>query len=71
MKDFVSFRTDRQSMYFISTIFLKDNIEGFHVTLFKLDYILDTNYPLHKILVKLCHEVHYMWWRNQDLEIQE
>ena len=22
-------------------------------------------------MVQLCHEVHYMWWRNQLLELQE
>ena len=28
MKDFVSFVTDGKSMYFMSTIFLKDDIDG-------------------------------------------
>ena len=39
MKDFVSFGTDNQSMYFISTIFLKDKINGVLVPQFQLVYI--------------------------------
>ena len=64
MKDFVAFRTDFQSMYFMSIILLKYNINGFRVTQFQLDYICDTNHHSHKTVVKLCHELHCMWWRN-------
>ena len=58
-------------MYFMSNIFLKDKIDGVHVTLFQLACICNTTHPSHKKLVKLFCEVHYMWWRNQDLELQE
>ena len=60
MKDIVSFRTDSQPMYFMSTIFLKGKIDGFHITKFQLDYICNTTHPPHKILVKLCCQLHYM-----------
>ena len=36
MRDFVSFGTDCQSMYFMSTEFLRDNINGFCITQFQL-----------------------------------
>ena len=36
MKGFASFGAYFQSMYFMSTIFLKDNIHGVRVTLFKI-----------------------------------
>ena len=42
MKDFVSFATYRQSMYFMSIRFLKYKINGFRVPQFKLAYICDT-----------------------------
>ena len=67
----MSFGTDRQSMYFMSTIFLKDNINGVRVPKFQLDYIRDTTHPSHKYLVKFCRELHYMWWVKQYLELQE
>ena len=70
-KDFVSFGTDRQSMYFISTRFLKYKIGGFHVPQFQLAYICSTTHLSRKYFVKLCHKVHYMWWTNQDLGLQE
>ena len=54
-------------MYFISTRFLKDKINGVHVPQFKLTYICSTTNPSQKSLVKLCNEVHYMWWGNQYL----
>ena len=50
---------------------LKDKINGIRVPQFKLAYICDTTYPSHKNLVKLCSEVHYMWWINQYLELHE
>ena len=67
MKDFVSFGTDFQGMYFMSTRLLKDNINGVRVPQFQLAYIHNTTNPSHKSLVVLFHEVHYMWWGNQDL----
>ena len=36
MKKFVSFGTYRQSMYFMSTILLKYNIDGVHIPQFEL-----------------------------------
>ena len=39
MKDFLSFVTDLQSMFFVSTILLKYNICGLHVPQFQLAYI--------------------------------
>ena len=60
MKYFVSFGTDRQSMYFMSTIFLKDNINGVRVPQFQLAYIRDTTQTSHKNVVRLCGEVHYL-----------
>ena len=50
----------------MSTRFLKDKIYGVHVPKFQLAYIYDTTQPSHKILVKLCCEMNYMWWENQD-----
>ena len=71
MKDFVSFRTNLQSMYFMSTIILKDNINGFRITNFQLACIRNTPHPSHKNLVTLCHDVHYMWKVNRHLKVQE
>ena len=70
-KDFVSFVTYCQSMYFMSNRFLKDKINGFRVQQFQLSYIYDTTHPSHKNLVKLFCEVHYMRWLNQYMELQE
>ena len=39
MKDFVSFGTDPQSIFFMSTRFLKYNIDGVCVPTFQLTYI--------------------------------
>ena len=61
MKDIVSFGTYRQSIYFMYTRFLKENIDGVRVPQFKLAYICDTTHPSNKILVRLCCEVHYVW----------
>ena len=61
MKNFVPFYIDRQSMCFLSAIFLKDKINGVRVPQFQLDYICGTTHPSHKHLVKLCCEVHYIW----------
>ena len=54
IKDFVLISTDLQSMHFMSTRWIKDNINGFYVTKFQLDYICDTTHPANKNLVKLC-----------------
>ena len=43
VNDFVSFGTYNQSMLFMSNIFLKDNIYGFHVPQFQPAYIHNTN----------------------------
>ena len=71
MKEFLLLGTYLNSIYFMSTIFLKDDINGVRIPQFQLDYIFDTINPSHKSLVKLCREVHYMWWENQYLELQE
>ena len=71
IKDFVSFGTYRQSIYFMSTRFLKDEINGVYVTQFQLDYIHDKTHISHRKMVNLCHEVPYMWWVNQYLKLQE
>ena len=65
MKDFVSFGTYRQSMFFISTIFFKYKFYIVHVPLFQLAYISNTTHPSHKQFVNLCRGVHYMCWGNQ------
>ena len=49
----------------MSTRFVKDKIYGVQVPQFQIDYISDTTNPSHRILVKLCHDVHYMWWREK------
>ena len=49
MKDFVLFDTYHQSRYYMSTIFLKDKINGFCVPQFQLACIRDTTYSSHKI----------------------
>ena len=71
MRDFTFFVTDNQSMFYMSNRFLKEKIYGFHVPQFQLAYIRDKKHPLHKILVELYHDVNYVWWGNQDLEVQE
>ena len=58
-------------MYFMSNRFLEDNINGVRVTKFQIAYIRDTTNPSHNFLVKLCFEVHYMWWINQYFGLQE
>ena len=49
----------------MSNRFLKNNIDDVSIRQFQLDYICETNHPLHKILAKLCHDVQYMWWGGQ------
>ena len=63
--------TDRQSIYFMPTRLSKDKIDRFCVPQFQLVYICDTTHTSHNLFVKLCHEVHNMWWENQFLELQE
>ena len=60
MNYFFSFGTDLQSMYFMSTRLLKDKIETVLVLQFQIDNIRDRTHPLHKSLVKLCCEEHFM-----------
>ena len=51
--------------------FLKDDIDGVRVTIFKLAYIHDTTHNSHKTFGKFFHDVQYMQWRNQQLELQQ
>ena len=69
MNYFVPFGKYFQLMYFMPTIFLKDNINGVRVPQFQLAYICNTTHPSHKKLVKLCREVHYMCYEDQYLEL--
>ena len=62
MKCFFSFITDSQSMFFISNVFLKYNINGVHVPQLHISYIRDTTHTPHKNVVKLCRELHHIWW---------
>ena len=48
MREFSSFRTDNQSILFMSAIFLKHNIDGVRVQKFQLTYIYNTAYPSHE-----------------------
>ena len=48
----------------MSTIFLKEKINGVSITQFQLSYICNKTHPSLKNMVELCHEVHYMWWEN-------
>ena len=60
MKDFVSFSTYRNSIYFMSNKIIKDKINEFCVLQFKLAYICGTTHPLHGNLNKFCCEVYCM-----------
>ena len=51
MKDFVSFVTDFQEIYFMLTIFLKYSIDGVRVPQFKLAYICNITHPSHIFLI--------------------
>ena len=62
MKEFLSYVTDIQPIYFISIILLKDNIDGVCVPQFQSARIRDTTHSSHKNLVGFFREVHYMWW---------
>ena len=71
IKYFLSFDTDCPSMYFMSTIFLKEKVNGVCVTQFQFAHIRDTTHPPNKTWAKLCRELNNMWWENQYLELQE
>ena len=58
----MSFGTDPQSICCILNILFKKNMDGSCVPPFQLDYICNTTHSLHKYLVKLCSNVHYMRW---------
>ena len=53
MKEFVTFITYRQSMFYMSSILLKLKINGVYVSQFKLYYIFNTTHTSHEILVHL------------------
>ena len=69
IEEFVSFVTDRQSMFYMWTIFLRDKFYGVRVPQYQLVYIHDKNHPLNKNLTDLCCDVNYVRWGNQDLEL--
>ena len=69
MKYFVPFVTDIQSKI-MSTRLLKYNIDELHVPKFQLCYIRDKTHPSRRNMVELCPGVHYMWWGDQELELQ-
>ena len=71
MKYFLSFGTNHQPIYLITTRFLKDKIYGVRVLQFQLSYTCILTHPAYKSLIGFYCEVHYMWWVNQDLELQE
>ena len=66
----MSLGTYFQSMYFMTTRFLRDNIDGVRVPKFQL-FTLLTQRIIEIKMVRLCREVNYMWWGNQYLELQE
>ena len=51
----------------MSNRFLKQNTDGSCVPQFQLAYIFETTHPLHKNLIKLCHDVKYIWWGDHHL----
>ena len=55
----------------MSNRFIKVSINRVRFPQFQLAYIYNTTQPSHKYLVKLCHDVHYMWWDYQELELQK
>ena len=57
----MSFGTDYQSIFLMSTRLLEDNIYGVRFPQFQNVHIHDTKRPSHKKLVKFCCDVHYMW----------
>ena len=71
MKECFSFGTYYQSIYFMSTVLLKDNINGVCVPQFKFSYIRNKAHILPINLFKLCCDMHYMWWGKRYLEPQK
>ena len=71
MRYSVSFGTDLQSMFYMPTIFLKDNTDSVLMPQFQISYIHDATNFLHNNLVRLCYDVKYMWRGEQYLEFQE
>ena len=55
----------------MSNRILKGDTDGVHVPQLQISNICDTIHASHKKVVKLCREVHYRWWVNQGLELQE
>ena len=55
----------------MSTVFLKDKINGALIPQLQRAYSRDTTHPQHKNLVKYCCEVCYIWLVNQYLELQD
>ena len=53
IKYLMSFRSDSHSMFLMSTIFVKFDIDGVHVPQFKLSYIHNTTHPSRKKFVHL------------------
>ena len=50
----------------MSDLFLKKNIDGVFVPQFQFSHIHVTQIILHQSLVKLCPDLHYLRWGNQD-----
>ena len=65
INDFVPFVTYCQSMFYMSTRFLKYDIYGVYVPQFQLAYIYDKNNTLHNDIFILFCGVYCMWWWNQ------
>ena len=59
-KYFVLFGTDIQSIFFMSTRFLKDSIDGVRVPQFQLYYIIDTTHTTYIDLLQFFHNLNYM-----------
>ena len=55
----------------MSTRLLNDNIDSVHVPQSQLIYILGTTYVSHKHLVELFHDLHYMYWGNQEFNFKD
>ena len=71
VKYFLLLVTYHQSMFYMSNILLKENINSVRVPQFQLNCIYTTTNPLHKNVVKLYCDMNYMWLGNQELELQE
>ena len=69
-RGFVSFVTYHQSMFYMPTRLSKYNIYCICVPQFQLSYISNTTNTLHKNLFGMFHNVRFMWWGYQYLELQ-